>query len=158
MTHKTTIHAPIEQVFSFFSQPQNLGVMTPAAMQFRIVGTMPNQLSRDQKIDYPIQLGPIPLRWRTCIERWEPPYLFGDSQESGPYSCWWHEHHFAPEQDRTLMEDRVYYAPPLGPLGEIANALFVAPAPRTIFVYRTQAMRFRFPDKRITPIELAFDC
>jgi hypothetical protein len=49
-----------------------------------------------------------------------------------------------------MMEDRVYYSPPLGPLGAIANLLFVAPALRRIFAYRTQTMRLRFPGKRIS--------
>jgi uncharacterized protein len=150
LTQKTVVDAPIEEVFHFFSQPQNLGVMTPTAMQFRILGALPKEISRDLRIDYQLQLGPVPLKWRTCIEEWEPPRHFADSQESGPYSCWWHDHRFVAEAARTLMEDRVYYSPPLGPLGAIANLLFVAPALRRIFAYRTQTMRLRFPGKRIS--------
>lgn len=35
------------------------------------------------------------------------------SQHRDPYRSWWHEHHFSALGDRTLMHDRVYYAPPL---------------------------------------------
>ena len=150
LTQKTKVDAPIEEIFRFFSEPQNLGVMTPTSMQFRMVGAMPAQMRRGVRIDYQVRLGPMPLDWRTYIEAWEPPRLFADSQESGPYSCWWHEHHFEADGDRTRMEDRVYYCPPLGPFGVVANALFVAPALRNIFAYRTQAMRLRFPGARIS--------
>jgi uncharacterized protein (TIGR01777 family) len=144
LTHRTRVAAPIAEVFRFFSKPQNLGVMTPRAMRFQILGTMPEEIRRGLRITYSIRLGPAPLRWRTCIEEWQPPVLFADSQESGPYRCWWHEHHFEPDGNSTLMEDRVYYSPPLGPAGTVANVFFVAPALRRIFSYRCQAMRLRF--------------
>jgi len=144
LTHKTRVDAPIDEVFRFFSRPQNLGLMTPSGMRFRILSAMPDKINRGLLIEYAIRLGPVPLRWRTCIEEWQPPRVFADSQESGPYSCWWHEHHFQAEGNRTLMEDRVYYAPPLGPAGVIANTIFVAPALRRIFSYRSQVMRLRF--------------
>ncbi len=150
LTQTTAIDAPIEDVFDFFSRPQNLGVMTPTELRFQILSAMPDKIMRGLNIDYALQLGPVPLKWRTCIEEWEPPRLFADSQESGPYSSWWHEHHFTADGDRTLMEDRVYYSPPLGPLGAVANALFVAPALRSIFAFRTQAIQFRFPDVQIS--------
>jgi len=148
LSHKTRVEAPIEEVFRFFSKPQNLGVMVPRALRFRILSEMPHEIRAGLRIEYAIHLGPVPLRWRTCIEEWKPPDLFADSQESGPYHCWWHEHHFQPDVDRTLMEDRVYYTPPLGFVGTVANLLFVAPALRRIFWYRRQALRLRFPDVR----------
>src|SRR5215831_655622 len=148
LSHKTRVEAPIEEVFRFLSKPQNLGVMTPRAMRFRILNEMRHEFRPGLRIEYALHLGPVPLQWRTRIEEWRPPGLFADSQESGPYHCWWHEHHFQPEGHYTLMEDRVYYAPPLGFVGTVANLLFVAPALRRIFWYRRQALRLRFPDVR----------
>jgi len=148
LSDKTRVEAPIEEVFRFLSKPQNLGVMTPRAMRFTILGELPHEFRPGLRIEYALHLGPVPLQWRTRIEEWKPPGLFADSQESGPYHCWWHEHHFQPDGNRTLMEDRVYYAPPLGFVGTVANLLFVAPALRRIFWYRRQALRLRFPDVR----------
>ena len=145
LSHKTRVEAPIEEVFRFLSKPQNLGVMTPRAMRFTILSELPHEFSPGLRIEYELHLGPVPLRWRTRIEEWKPPGLFADSQESGPYHCWWHEHHFQPDGNRTLMEDGVYYAPPLGFAGTVANVLFVAPALRRIFWYRRQVLRLRFP-------------
>ena len=133
LIHKTRVAAPIEEVFQFFSKPQNLGVMTPSAMRFQILGAMPGEMCRGLRIEYSIRLGRVPLRWRTCIEEWQPPTLFADSQELGPYSCWWHEHHFQPDGNSTLVQDRVYYSPPFGAAGIFANAFFVAPVLRRIF-------------------------
>jgi uncharacterized protein len=145
LSQETRVPAPIEEVFHFFSKPENLGPMTPRSMRFRILGKMPEEIRAGLRIEYAIGLGPIPMRWRTCIEEWRAPVLFVDSQEHGPYHCWWHEHHFEADGAYTLMCDHVFYAPPLGPAGTIANFLFVAPALRRIFSYRRQALVQRFP-------------
>jgi ligand-binding SRPBCC domain-containing protein len=42
------------------------------------------------------------------------------------------------------MEDRVYFAPPLGAVGAAAGRLFVIPALRRIFRFRAQAVQLRF--------------
>ena len=42
------------------------------------------------------------------------------------------------------MEDRVYYAPPVGFLSGLTNQMFVAPRLRAIFRYRADIIRLRF--------------
>ena len=151
-----TLHAPIDYVFDFFSKPANLGLMTPAAMAFRI-SSMPASIKQGDIIDYTLRVAGIPLRWRTVIEHWDENRLFVDAQARGPYHAWWHEHHFAPAQEDpqgTIMEDRVYYAPPLGILGRVAQRLFVAGQLREIFAFRSQAVRLRF-GKEAVPLATA---
>ena len=133
----------METVFAFFSSAENLGLLTPAAMRFRITGR-PGAMMRGAEIDYSIRVGPIPLRWKTVIERWDKNRLFVDSQEKGPYRSWWHEHHFRRDGAATIMEDRVYFAVPLGPLGRIVNRLFVQAQLRRVFGYRAEAIALRF--------------
>lgn len=144
----TRIEAPIDEVFDFFSKADNLGAITPEWMGFRIETPRPIEMRPGTQIDYTVRLGPFPMRWRTVIERWEPGVLFADAQYAGPYRAWWHEHHFRAEGARTVMEDRVYYAPPLGSLGTVANRLFVERTLRRIFAYRAKAIRYRFKTDR----------
>ncbi len=144
LTARTVIRAPIDDVFAFFSKSENLGAITPPDMKFSIQTDTPVDMRPGTRIDYRIGLGPIPMRWTTEIERWEPGARFVDVQLRGPYGCWWHEHRFTADGDATIMEDRVYYRPPLGWLGRIANRLFVAGKLRSIFAYRATAIRHRF--------------
>jgi uncharacterized protein (TIGR01777 family) len=137
------INAPRQQVFAFFSQPENLGPLTPPDLSFQI-RSRPEGMRQGAVIEYRIKLGPIPMRWRTVIERWERPRLFVDAQHVGPYRSWWHEHRFRGEGRTTVMEDRVRYALPFGLLGRIVHRLFVAPKLRGIFSYRALAIRLRF--------------
>ena len=147
LRHETRIDAPLEETFSFFSRAENLGLLTPAAMQFRITAG-PAAMRVGAIIDYAIQLGPIPITWRTVIEKWDAGRVFVDSQEKGPYRCWWHEHHFRRDGATTLMEDRVYFAAPFGPIGRIADRLFIPSQLRRIFAYRAEAIALRFETRR----------
>jgi ligand-binding SRPBCC domain-containing protein len=149
---RVTLSAPVDEVFSFFSRPQNLGLLTPAGMSFRI-REAPAEVGQGSAIDYSLRVAGAPLRWRTSIEHWAPGRCFVDAQTRGPYRSWWHEHHFQADGARTVMEDRVYFAAPLGPLGRAAQSLFIAPQLREVFGYRSQAIRLRFspPRKTVEP-------
>jgi uncharacterized protein (TIGR01777 family) len=139
----TTVNAPLDDTFSFFSRAENLGMLTPASMQFSIRGRAP-AIGEGATIDYALRIGPVPIAWRSRIVSWVPRHRFIDVQETGPYRAWWHEHTFRASGSTTVMEDRVCYAPPLGPLGRLANQLFIVPALRRIFQYRAEVIRLRF--------------
>ena len=140
---RTVVNAPIDQAFAFFSKVGNLGLITPAAMNFRIEGRIP-QMAEGAVITYRVRVGPLPIRWRTRIVSWEPGRSFADVQDSGPYRVWRHEHVFVAQGSRTVMEDRVYYTPRPGVLARLTNRLFVAPRLRDIFQYRADVIRLRF--------------
>lgn len=138
------VKAPLGEVFGFFSQPSNLGVMTPPRMRFRILEAPPT-LAQGAEIDYLIRIGPSDVSWRTRIDRWEPGVGFVDSQIAGPYRSWRHSHAFrAAGPAETIMEDHVEYAAPFGVLGRAAGRFFVAPELRRIFAFRRDVVRLRF--------------
>ncbi|HWV37074.1 MAG TPA: TIGR01777 family oxidoreductase [Vulgatibacter sp.] len=140
---EAVVLAPVEEVFSFFSAPENLGAMTPPRMRFRIVD-QPRLVGEGARIEYRIRMGPFDRSWRTRIEVWQPGAGFVDSQVSGPYRIWWHEHAFRSVPAGTHMEDRVWYGFPLGWLGGAVQRLFVEPELRRIFTYRRDVIRLRF--------------
>lgn len=144
LTQTIELDAPKERIFDFFGRAENLGLVTPGWLNFEILGPPPEEMKAGVELEYRIWLGPLPLSWKTVIEHWEEGSAFVDAQYRGPYVSWWHEHRFREEGGRTIVEDTVYYSPPLGPLAWIAN-LFVAPSLRAIFGYRHEAITRRFP-------------
>lgn len=138
------IDAPLATVFSFFSKAENLALLTPPNMTFDLRTPSPIPMRAGTTIDYDLKIGPVPMKWRTAIEHFEHGKMFVDSQARGPYATWWHVHEFRPMGDSTLVEDHVFYTPPLGIFGRLAHALFIAPKLREIFAYREKAIRLRF--------------
>src|SRR4030095_13232566 len=116
-------------------QRTNLGVTPAAAMRFSVQG-QPPPMAAGAMIDYRVRVGPLPVRWRTRITTWEPGRSLADLQEKGPSRCWCHNHTFQADGPRTVMEDRVYYTPPLGLFGGLGGRVFIRSTLRKIFQYR----------------------
>jgi ligand-binding SRPBCC domain-containing protein len=136
---------PVQEIFEFFSRPENLQRITPAWLDFRILET-PAQLAAGSLIRYRLHWYGIPLRWTTEIAEWAPPHRFVDRAVASPYPLWNHEHRFSPADGGTTMVDEVTYALPLGPLGRIAHRLLVRRDLERLFDFRAQTMRGLFPD------------
>jgi ligand-binding SRPBCC domain-containing protein len=133
-----------DQVFSFFSRPENLQKLTPPWLDFRIVEA-PKELAAETVIRYRLRWHFIPIWWSTEISKWDPPHNFVDRALSGPYALWNHEHCFETQKGGTAMRDRVTYALPLGLLGDIAHSLWVKRDLERLFTYRAEKMRVLFP-------------
>jgi ligand-binding SRPBCC domain-containing protein len=140
------INRPLEEVFAFFSDAQNLSVITPDWLQFKIKTPPPIEMRAGTTIDYQIKLRGIPLRWRSEITAWEPPVRFVDVQRRGPYRYWIHEHAFASVgASRTIVRDRVRYAV-VG--GRLFHKFFVEPDLERVFNYRTRKLDEIFHGER----------
>lgn len=130
---------PLEKAWDFFSSPLNLKEITPAYMGFRVTSD-PDFLSpmyAGQVITYTVKpLFGIPLFWMTEITQVAPGKYFIDEQRVGPYALWHHQHHFKQIPGGVEMTDLVHYRVPLGPLGDLANGLFVRRQLEGIFNYR----------------------
>ncbi len=136
-----SIGAPISEVFAFFSQPANLGRLTPPWLNFRIHGNSPQALAPGARIEYRIRWLALTLRWVTRISRWSPPVEFQDVQEKGPYRTWRHTHRFDPATGGgVVIRDRVEYELPLGILGRLAHRLVVRRQLEAVFDYRAAAV------------------
>lgn len=120
-------------VFGFFSDAFQLERITPPWLNFRVLTPAPIDLHAGSLIDYRLKLHGIPIRWRTEISTWDPPYAFTDRQLRGPYRLWEHLHTFEEVADGTLVRDRVRYRVPGG---RLINWLLVQHDVQRIFEYR----------------------
>jgi ligand-binding SRPBCC domain-containing protein len=132
---------PIDEVYEFFSNAENLELLTPHFLGFQILSPLPITMRIGARIAYRLRLWGLSLRWLTVIEAWDPPTAFVDLQLRGPYRRWRHLHQFQPTADGgTLMNDRVELQLPLGPLGAIAYVLFVKRTLAEIFRFRAKTL------------------
>ena len=129
---------PIQTVFDFFADAQNLEAITPDWLRFRIVTPRPIAMSAGILIDYRLRLHGIPIGWRTEISEWSPPHRFVDRQLRGPYRLWVHEHTFEEHDGGTRIRDAVTHAVPGGAL---VHRFFVRPDLLAIFRFRQEAIQ-----------------
>jgi hypothetical protein len=130
-----------ERAFELYSEARNLERITPPWLGFRVTTPGAIEMGEGALIEYRLKLHGFPVRWRTQIAAWQPPLRFVDVQLRGPYALWEHTHTFERVDERSVeIGDRVRYALPLGPLGEIAHAAFVERDLREIFDYRAHAV------------------
>lgn len=134
---------PASEVFPFFASADNLGVITPPEVGFRMDSELPVEMRVGAMIDYTIRLHGLPMKWRTLITKWNPPYSFEDTQLKGPYAKWVHTHRFVEHHGGTTIEDHIVYALPFGLPGRIAHPV-VRDQLRRIFTYRESVLVARF--------------
>jgi ligand-binding SRPBCC domain-containing protein len=133
------VTAPLDDAFAFFAEPWNLERITPSWLRFRIFEA-PGALRAGARLRYRLRLYGIPIRWRTEIVAWTPPYGFTDVQRRGPFRLWEHTHRLRPVPDGTEIYDHVRYRLFLGPLGALVRRLVVRRRLDAIFDYRAAAV------------------
>jgi len=144
------IPAAIEEVWAFFSAPENLKTITPSHLGFQILSDKyGDTMYAGELIEYTVKplLG-IPLYWMTEITQVVPLQYFIDEQRCGPYSFWHHQHHFKKVPEGVEMTDIVHYKIPYWILGDVANYLFVKSQLKRIFDFRKKVT-----DKKFTTLK-----
>ena len=132
-------------LWEFISVPQNLNKITPPDMAFEIIGEPPEKTYVGLLLEYRVK---VPLlgwsTWLTEIKYVEDGVSFMDEQRVGPYKLWLHTHKLEDVEGGTRMTDDIRYLVPFGPIGLLANILFVGRTLRRIFDYRRVKMEELF--------------
>ncbi len=136
------IPAELNEIWDFISSPANLKNIAPAYMGFEITTKdVPAKMYPGAIICYKVRpLLNLPMTWVTEITQVEDKKYFVDEQRKGPYTMWHHEHHLEVIPGGVLMTDIVSYIPPMGVLGDLANAVFISRQLDGIFSYRRKRL------------------
>ncbi|WP_044208731.1 SRPBCC family protein [Flammeovirga sp. OC4] len=136
------IPASKEEIWDFISSPKNLKEITPDYMGFDITSEhASDKMYQGMIITYKVSplLG-LKMDWMTEITHVREGEYFVDEQRVGPYNLWHHQHILIPTEHGVTMKDIVTYAPPFGPLGDIANAIMIRSKLKEIFAYRKKVI------------------
>ena len=131
------IDLPIEDVFNFFSKPENLSLITPPRLHFKILTPTPVPMQKGQSIDYILTIMYLfKILWTSLIQEYNRPHNLVDTQIKGPYSYWHHTHSFVSHQNGTIIKDCVIYSVPFGIIGALLNTIYIKYDLNSIFKYR----------------------
>jgi ligand-binding SRPBCC domain-containing protein len=151
LERKQWVDASIRRTFELFSDALMLELITPSWLGFRVITPAPIEISAGTLLDYRLRLHGVPVRWRTRIDAWDPPYRFVDVQLRGPYRYWHHTHTFETASAGTRIGDRVVYELPHGRLGELAHRILVRGDLERIFDHRERAIAGLLADDGARP-------
>ena len=154
VTYKVLLDAPLEAVWAFFEDVERgLTALTPPEAEVQITRADPPALGAELIFRAKTPVGR--RRWQARYVEYQPPTgvapnrsaWFADEQVSGPFARWRHEHRFQETLDegrsKVWATDTVDYKPPLGPLGLLADRLFVRRMVNRLFEHRHNVMRER---------------
>ena len=146
LTSKQFLPISKQRAWEFFSSPKNLAIITPKRMNFEILSMSGgDKMHTGQIIQYKVTVLPFTrMYWETEIKEVLEHQSFIDIQRKGPYSYWSHKHSFIEVDGGVEMTDELEYAIPYGPLGRLANFLFVGREVRSIFEYRFNVLKDYF--------------
>lgn len=140
LTASQLVPAGLDRTWAFFSDPANLGRITPPELDFTMLSAESGTRA-GQHIEYTIRpIAGIPMRWESRIEDVAVPHTFTDVQVRGPYRRWRHRHTFTPVDGGTRIDDEIEYELPFGPLGTLAHAVTVRAQLQSIFAFRERAI------------------
>ena len=138
---QTEIKASPEVVFRFHESPGALKHLIPPWENMKLVESA-GSLQPGSRVVLRGRLGIIPIQWVAIHTEYDPPHLFADRQESGPFAYWYHRHRFLDDgQGGTLLRDEVEYAVPLGVIGQLLGGWLVRRKLEAMFVYRHEKTR-----------------
>lgn len=138
---ESRIAAPPGVVFAFHESPGALERLNPPGQNVRVVQGG-DSLRPGSRTVLRIGLGPLAIRWVAVHTEYDPPHLFADRQESGPFASWSHRHRFLDDgQGGTILRDEVDFEPHLGPLGRWLGGAWICRKLQKLFDYRHEATR-----------------
>lgn len=139
---ETRIAAPPDAVFAFHESPGALAALMPPWEQMRVVEGGGCLAPGSRVVLRGRILGLVPIRWVAVHTDYEPPRLFADRQESGPFAYWRHRHLFLDDgEGGTLLRDEVEYAAPLGLIGQWLGGWLIRAKLQRMFAYRHEKTR-----------------
>lgn len=145
VSYETTIDAPLDAVWAFHEDVANaLPALSPPRDEVKL-----ESIDGQPRIGFTVVIaakGPLGrLRWAARYVEYEPPHdvIFGrearfvDVQDTGPFKSFRHSHEFeAIDHQTTRVVDRIDYQVGYGPIGWIANTIFVRRKLDAIFAHR----------------------
>jgi ligand-binding SRPBCC domain-containing protein len=127
--------------WDFLSSPDNLALITPKSMKFKIIDWDKKKAYPGQIIQYTLNPGfGLKIKWVTEVTQVRENTYFIDEQRFGPYSFWHHKHFIQEINNGILMDDIIHYKIPFGFIGETLNTIYVQNKLNKIFKYRSNKL------------------
>ena len=138
---ETQIHAPVERCFDL-ARDLDLHRETMSHTGEKAVGGITSGLiGPGQAVTWEATHFGVRQRLTSRITDFDSPHRFVDEMTEGAFQSLHHLHEFEDTTSGTMMRDTMTYVSPLGPLGKIADALFLERYMRGLLTARNALLK-----------------
>ena len=138
---KTVIKAPADVCFDLARSIDLHKVSTAHTGEEAIAGKTEGLIELGESVTWRAKHFGV---WQTLTSKvtaMERPYRFVDEMQKGAFKSFWHEHLFEENEGITTMTDRFIYTSPLGPLGNLADVLFLKAYMTNLLIVRNEVIK-----------------
>jgi len=136
LKYSSVFHVTVEELFDFHADVSNLARISPPLPRFELLSEATESVEGDAQV-FRLAVGPMGATWHARLTRVRRPYLIEDTQESGPFRSWRHQHRISPEDEgRARLTDVVSFRLLPTPVGEFIEYFFVRPGILGMFALR----------------------
>ncbi len=157
-TRRSTLAASAEEVFLWHARPGAFERLTPPWDETRVVSRT-GGVEDGARVTLRVPVGPTATRWVAEHRDVEPGRGFRDVQVEGPFARWSHRHSMQPAGASSVLEDRIEYALPAGPAGELVAGAFVRRKLHAAFEHRHAVIAADLADhaacRKVAPMKVA---
>jgi ligand-binding SRPBCC domain-containing protein len=142
MTERIELNAPVEKVFEYFTDTDQLAKQLPQSLRLKILDRTSRHLNQGSSIEFSARVYGFPIRWKSYIHSLNQnrhiAYLW---QKNSFFVYWEHDYYFesTPDQQTRIVEC-ILYRLPLGILGRIVDRIFVRPLIQRFLRHRRQVL------------------
>ncbi len=138
----TTIHAPVERVFDLARSLDLHAASTVGTGERAVAGKTTGLFGPGDEVTWQARHLGVWQRLTSRMSGYDRPRHFRDSMVRGAFRRFDHDHYFAAAgSDATVMRDVFDFDSPLGPLGQLANFLFLTRYMRKFLMIRNATLK-----------------
>ncbi|MGK0237662.1 MAG: ligand-binding SRPBCC domain-containing protein [Candidatus Pelagisphaera sp.] len=137
----TRISAPVERVFDLARSIDAHMASTWQSSERAVEGRTSGLIEEGETVTWEaLHLG-VKQRLKVKITKMDRPHAFEDEMVSGAFASMHHEHRFEERNGETEMTDQFEFRAPFGPLGRIAEAIFLTSYMESLLKKRNEVLK-----------------
>ena len=138
---ETFLAAPVERAFDLARSIDMHVDSTAATGERAVAGVTSGLIGLGEEVTWRARHLGVWQLLTVRITGFDRPHHFTDTMLRGAFRSMEHDHHFAPAPGGTVMRDVFTYRSPLGPLGRLADILFLERYVRSFLTKRNQTIK-----------------
>ncbi|MAI34010.1 MAG: TIGR01777 family protein [Rhodopirellula sp.] len=130
----------VEDAFAYHERHGALQRLVPPWESVEVERT-DNSLAVGSEVVLKTSVFGVPVRWVAQHTAYEPPRLFADTQLSGPFAKWCHDHRFEAVGEHSSLTDQIEFDVPFGAIGSLFGGKAALGKIESMFAYRHRVTR-----------------